>query len=144
MPFGKGKEIFRQYQFPCESIYRWLANDRYFSVGIRAYLPVNRFDDGTLGYKLECPVKFGFAIRQTARPPLLVQAILIYLATRWQPIPATAIPIRVKSGDRNVLREPGYIATDMGLYKAFTIREGLKLTFPFGKIFNLTNTQHFY
>jgi hypothetical protein len=46
-------------------------------------------------------------------------------------------------GDRNVLRAPGYIALDMGLYKSFKLPwEGHALQFRW-EVFNVTNTQRF-
>ncbi len=46
-------------------------------------------------------------------------------------------------GDRNVLRGPGYIALDMGLYKSFKMPwEGHALQFRC-EVFNVTNTQRF-
>ena len=45
-------------------------------------------------------------------------------------------------GDRNVLRAPGYIALDMGLYKSWKVREGQSLQFRW-EVFNVTNTQRF-
>jgi Carboxypeptidase regulatory-like domain len=46
-------------------------------------------------------------------------------------------------GDRNVLRGPGYIALDMGLYKSFRLPwEGHALQFRW-EVFNVTNTQRF-
>ncbi len=46
-------------------------------------------------------------------------------------------------GDRNVLRAPGYISLDMGLYKAFKMPwEGHQLQFRW-EVFNVTNTQRF-
>lgn len=46
-------------------------------------------------------------------------------------------------GDRNVLRAPGYIALDMGLYKSFALPwEGHSLQFRW-EVFNVTNTQRF-
>ena len=46
-------------------------------------------------------------------------------------------------GDRNVLRAPGYIALDMGLYKSFQMPwEGHALQFRW-EVFNVTNTQRF-
>ena len=46
-------------------------------------------------------------------------------------------------GDRNVLRAPGYISLDMGLYKAFKMPwEGHELQFRW-EVFNVTNTQRF-
>lgn len=46
-------------------------------------------------------------------------------------------------GDRNVLRAPGYIALDMGLYKSFRMPwEGHALQFRW-EVFNVTNTQRF-
>jgi hypothetical protein len=44
-------------------------------------------------------------------------------------------------GDRNLLRDPGYITFDAGLFKSVPIREGKKLTFRL-EVFNVTNTQH--
>ncbi|HEU4713795.1 MAG TPA: carboxypeptidase-like regulatory domain-containing protein [Pyrinomonadaceae bacterium] len=46
-------------------------------------------------------------------------------------------------GDRNVLRAPGYISLDMGLYKSFKMPwEGHELQFRW-EVFNVTNTQRF-
>jgi Carboxypeptidase regulatory-like domain len=46
-------------------------------------------------------------------------------------------------GDRNVLRAPGYISLDMGLYKSFSLPwEGHALQFRW-EVFNVTNTQRF-
>jgi hypothetical protein len=46
-----------------------------------------------------------------------------------------------ETGDRNVLRNPGYIALDMGLGKSFNMPwEGHKLQFRW-EVFNVTNTQ---
>src|SRR5689334_10534037 len=46
-------------------------------------------------------------------------------------------------GDRNVLRAPGYISLDMGLYKSFKLPwEGQALQFRW-EVFNVTNTQRF-
>jgi len=47
-----------------------------------------------------------------------------------------------EAGDRNVLRAPGYISLDAGLYKSFKIREGHTLQFRW-EVFNVTNTQRF-
>ncbi|MFL6257580.1 MAG: carboxypeptidase regulatory-like domain-containing protein [Pyrinomonadaceae bacterium] len=46
-------------------------------------------------------------------------------------------------GDRNVLRAPGYITLDAGLYKSFGLPwEGQHITFRW-EVFNVTNTQRF-
>ncbi|HEU4434278.1 MAG TPA: carboxypeptidase-like regulatory domain-containing protein [Pyrinomonadaceae bacterium] len=46
-------------------------------------------------------------------------------------------------GDRNVLRAPGYISLDMGLYKSFKMPwEGHEVQFRW-EVFNVTNTQRF-
>ena len=46
-------------------------------------------------------------------------------------------------GDRNVLRGPGYITLDAGLYKTFKLPwEGHRVTFRW-EVFNVTNTQRF-
>jgi len=45
-----------------------------------------------------------------------------------------------EAGDRNVLRAPGYISLDAGLYKSFKIRDGHTLQFRW-EVFNVTNTQ---
>src|SRR5205814_1010182 len=52
-------------------------------------------------------------------------------------------PYPGEAGDRNILREPGYVALDMGLYKAFKLPgEGRQVKFRW-EVFNVTNTQHF-
>jgi hypothetical protein len=45
-----------------------------------------------------------------------------------------------ETGDRNVLRLPGYVTLDAGLDKSFKIREGHQLQFRW-EVFNVTNTQ---
>ena len=48
-----------------------------------------------------------------------------------------------ETGDRNILRDPGYVALDLGLYKAFKLPgEGKQIKFRW-EVFNVTNTQHF-
>jgi hypothetical protein len=47
-----------------------------------------------------------------------------------------------EGGNRNILRYPSSINTDLGLYKTFPIRERLRMTLR-GEAFNITNTQHF-
>lgn len=45
-------------------------------------------------------------------------------------------------GDRNTLRDPHYLALDMGLYKSFKITESKLIKFRW-EVFNLTNSQFF-
>lgn len=45
-----------------------------------------------------------------------------------------------ETGDRNVLRLPGYVSLDAGLDKTFKIREGHQIQFRW-EVFNVTNTQ---
>ena len=46
-----------------------------------------------------------------------------------------------EAGDRNVFRNPGYIALDAGLYKTFKLPwEGHSVTFRW-EVYNVTNTQ---
>ncbi|HUQ32949.1 MAG TPA: carboxypeptidase-like regulatory domain-containing protein [Pyrinomonadaceae bacterium] len=48
-----------------------------------------------------------------------------------------------EAGDRNVLRLPGYVALDAGLYKTFKLPwEGQSITFRW-EVYNVTNTQRF-
>jgi len=48
-----------------------------------------------------------------------------------------------EGGDRNILRGPGYITLDAGLYKTFKLPwEGQRITFRW-EVFNVTNTQRF-
>lgn len=48
-----------------------------------------------------------------------------------------------ETGDRNVIRLPGYVALDMGLAKSFSLPwEGHRLQFR-AEVFNVTNTQRF-
>src|SRR5262245_45269128 len=46
-------------------------------------------------------------------------------------------------GDRNLLRDPGYVAFDFGLYKRFALPWEGKSVVCRWEVFNLTNTQHF-
>ena len=45
-----------------------------------------------------------------------------------------------EAGDRNILRYPGYISLDSGLYKTFKLGESQSLQFRW-EVFNVTNTQ---
>jgi hypothetical protein len=48
-----------------------------------------------------------------------------------------------EGGDRNVLRLPGYVALDAGLYKTFKLPwENQSITFRW-EVYNVTNTQRF-
>jgi Carboxypeptidase regulatory-like domain len=139
LPFGKGKKFFGGVNsianailggWQTTGIFRWNS-------GLPARQP---FDDGRWATNWNVQSNL-VAIRalqssptRTGDPNLFGDTVAAYSSYR-NPYPG-------ESGDRNVLREPGYIATDMGLYKSFAIREGLKLTFRW-EIFNLTNTQHF-
>ena len=67
-------------------------------------------------------------------PNLFTDPVAAYRS--WRP----ARPGEV--GDRNVLRAPGYISLDMGLYKSFRIKEGHNIQFRW-EVFNVTNTQRF-
>lgn len=52
-------------------------------------------------------------------------------------------PLPGEAGDRNILRQPGYFALDMGLHKTFALPyEGQSITFRW-EVFNVTNTQRF-
>ncbi|MCW5970872.1 MAG: carboxypeptidase regulatory-like domain-containing protein [Blastocatellales bacterium] len=52
-------------------------------------------------------------------------------------------PFPGEPGDRNVFRQPGYVALDLGLHKTFNLPiENHKLTFRW-EVFNVTNTQRF-
>jgi hypothetical protein len=46
-----------------------------------------------------------------------------------------------ETGSRNIIRYPGFIGLDAGLYKSFTITEKVKLQARW-EVFNVTNTQH--
>jgi len=46
-----------------------------------------------------------------------------------------------ETGSRNIIRNPGFIALDAGLYKTFSLTEKVKLTARW-EVFNVTNTQH--
>ena len=63
---------------------------------------------------------------------------------RWRPIKASAARLRGETGDRSIIRYPGYVALDMGLYKSFDMpwSEKHKLQIRW-EVFNVTNTQRF-
>lgn len=50
-------------------------------------------------------------------------------------------PAPGETGSRNIIRYPGFIGLDAGLYKTFAIGEKVKLTARW-EVFNVTNTQH--
>jgi hypothetical protein len=50
-------------------------------------------------------------------------------------------PAPGETGSRNIIRYPGFIGLDAGLYKSFTITEKVKLQARW-EVFNVTNTQH--
>ena len=50
-------------------------------------------------------------------------------------------PAPGETGSRNIIRYPGYVALDAGLYKTFAIGEKVKLQARW-EVFNVTNTQH--
>ena len=72
---------------------------------------------------------------ENGTPNLFSDTVAAYRS--WQP----ARP--GEAGDRNVIRAPGYISLDMGLYKSFKLPwEGQALQFRW-EVFNVTNTQRF-
>jgi hypothetical protein len=72
---------------------------------------------------------------RTGDPNLFADPVAAYASYR-NPFPGEA-------GDRNILREPGYVSFDLGLYKAFNLPwEGKRVVFRW-EVFNLTNTQRF-
>ena len=50
-------------------------------------------------------------------------------------------PAPGETGSRNIIRYPGFISLDAGIYKSFPIGEKLKLQLRWD-VFNVTNTQH--
>jgi hypothetical protein len=50
-------------------------------------------------------------------------------------------PAPGETGSRNIIRYPGFVALDAGLYKTFAIGEKVKLQARW-EVFNVTNTQH--
>lgn len=140
LPFGKGQKflsglgsagnfVFGGWQ--TTGIFRW-------NTGLPAGDP---FDDGRWATNWNVQSN-GRQIRpveasptRTGDPNLFSDPAAAYTSYR-NPYPGEV-------GDRNVLRDPGYVAFDFGLYKRFPLPwEGKSVVFRW-EVFNLTNTQHF-
>ena len=140
LPFGKNKKFLSGINSVANAIFGgWQTTGIFrWNSGLPARQP---FDDGRWATNWNVQSNL-VAIRslqssptRTGDPNLFGDTVAAYSSYR-NPYPG-------ETGDRNALREPGYVATDMGLYKSFNLPwEGKKVTFRW-EIFNLTNTQHF-
>ena len=140
LPFGRGK--------------RFLTNTNKFAdalIGGWQYSGIFRWNSGLpIQTPLDCCVwatnwnltSNGVRVRRlrssptsTGTPNIFIDPVEAYRSFR------PARPGEV--GDRNVLRAPGYISLDAGLYKTFKMPwEGHSLQFRW-EVFNVTNTQRF-
>lgn len=139
MPFGKGRKFFSNMNsiadaflggWQLSGIYRW-------NTGLPTQTPFDAAQWAT-NWNVQSngvrtrPVPAG-AVRSTGN--LFTDPIAAYQSFR------NAKP--GESGDRNVLRDPGFSSMDMGLSKSFKMPwEGHALQFRW-EVFNITNTQYF-
>jgi hypothetical protein len=140
LPFGKGQKLLSNLGSAGNIIFGgWQTTGIFrFNTGLPAGDP---FDDGrwATNWNVQSAARqtrrLKAAPTRTGDPNLFVDPSSAYASYR-NPYPGEA-------GDRNVLREPGYIAVDFGLYKRFPLPwEGKSVVFRW-EVFNLTNTQHF-
>lgn len=140
LPFGKGKRFLSNLNpvantiiggWQTTGIFRW-------NTGLPARQP---FDDGRWATNWnvqsnEVSIRSVTASpTRTGDPNLFSDTLAAYTSYR-NPYPG-------ETGDRNLLREPGFVSFDLGAYKAFNLPwEGKRVVFR-AEIFNLTNTQHF-
>ena len=139
LPFGNGKMFFGNSKGLVNQILGgWqLTGIVRFNTGLPAGEP---FDDGRWATNWNVQSN-GVAVRRiqssptrTGEPNLFSDPTAAYQSYR------NALP--GEAGDRNILRDPGYIAVDAGLYKSFSIAEKQKITFRL-EVFNVSNTQRF-
>ena len=140
LPFGKGKKFLSRIGSVANAIL-----GGWQTTGIARWntgLPGNQpYDDGRWATNWNVQSNL-VAIRslkasptRTGDPNLFSNTLAAYTSYR------NAYP--GEAGDRNILREPGYVVFDTGLYKSFNLPwEGKKMVFRW-EIFNLTNTQRF-
>ncbi|MEP7336437.1 MAG: carboxypeptidase-like regulatory domain-containing protein [Acidobacteriota bacterium] len=140
LPFGKGQKLlsglgsvgnFVLGGWSTTGIFRW-------NTGLPSGDP---FDDGrwATNWNVQSNARQIRSVEasptRTGDPNLFSDPAAVYTSYR-NPYPGEV-------GDRNVLRDPGYVALDFGLYKTFPLPwEGKSVKFRW-EIFNLTNTQHF-
>lgn len=140
LPFGKGQKLMSGMNsvgnfilggWQTTGIFRW-------NTGLPSGEP---FDDGrwATNWNVQSNGRQVSAIQssptRTGDPNLFKDPTAAYASYR------NAYPGEI--GDRNVLRDPGYVVFDFGLYKRFPLPwEGKSVVFRW-EIFNLTNTQHF-
>jgi hypothetical protein len=134
LPFGKGRRFLSNAGnivngilggWQLTGIYRWNTG---FPIGVP-------YDDGRWATNWNVQsnlVAIAPVVTAKSGTNLFVDPVAAYRAYR-NPMPG-------EYGDRNTLREPNYIALDLGLYKSFNIGEKHKITFR-TEAFNVTNTQ---
>ncbi len=140
LPFGKGQKFFSSINpvanflfggWQTTGIFRW-------NTGLAAGQP---YDDGRWATNWNVQSNL-VSVRnvvstptRTGDPNLFSDPVAAYSSYR-NPYPGEV-------GDRNTLREPGYVVFDAGFYKSFNLPwEGKRFVFR-TEIFNLTNTQRF-
>ncbi len=140
LPFGKGRKFFGNMGSVANAIFGgWSLTGIFrWDSGLPAPSP---FDDGRWATNWNVQSN-GVAIRKlessptrTGDPNLFSDPTFAYQSYR------NARP--GESGERNLLRYPGFIVLDTGLYKAFNLPwEGSRVVFRW-ETFNISNTQHF-
>jgi len=144
LPFGRGKRFFSNASgfveqafggWSTTGIFRWNSGLPVAGAPFDCCVWATNWNVQSNGVRVQpvhsSPTKNG----ESGTPNLFTDPVAAYRSFR------PARPGEV--GDRNVLRAPGYISLDMGLYKSFKMPwEGHALQFRW-EVFNVTNTQRF-
>jgi hypothetical protein len=144
LPFGRGKRFFSNSSgffeqafggWQTTGIFRWNSGLPIAAAPFDCCVWATNWNVQSNGVRVQpiqaTPTRNG----ENGTPNLFSDTVAAYRS--WRP----ARP--GEAGDRNVIRAPGYISLDMGLYKSFKMPwEGHALQFRW-EVFNVTNTQRF-
>jgi hypothetical protein len=144
LPFGRGKRFFTNASSLMDQVFGGWQSTGIFRWNSGLPIPQAPFDCcvwatnwnvQSNGVRVRPVQSSPTQTGENGTPNLFTDALAAYRSFR------PARPGEV--GDRNVLRAPGYISLDMGLYKSFRMPwEGHALQFRW-EVFNVTNTQRF-